>query len=752
MGLVEEPLVSATAPALAAVYTDKTIVVATEKVLSGYAVRDGVLEYEIPTPAPATALAWCPNSKKLAVIARGRCYIQDIKNRRNTFDFGTTSAVAIAAAGSYIVVASKRRLRFLEASSPTSQLRPPRELGLAVTALDISSAGKAFCALKNNTVAIVDLVAQKVLPVNVQLPAHSPVLVSCFDTAGLIIAGSRGFFITMAGRVVSVVDWAVQPRSVGAIDDGVFGVLVEREVEVRNPLTGSVLAKKSIEAHQLAHNLAIGPQIIGLSFKVAVDDVLGLDPAEAVSLVDHIPDVASDPRVKELRKSYAMTLADEGHYERALSVFSAADTPVSDVVAKMRPIIDDIQTDEPSDMSSVFSSRTARTTRSSPVLDATIRYLVQARRRLAITAASTDTKINVDDASAVDTLLFLCYIKSHSPLVGPLVRVDNYCDVETVRTTLLELGKWKELTAFLSGKSRHDEALELLRDKANDDQIVDYLLRFVPQDFELTAKYSRGPITRNSSLGLKLFEFTPLDKVKVHDTLLEVSSDLAWEVANRWIAMGDETPEIHTRKALKLISDSNPDAEEFLRSSKAYDAKKLLKTVEQPLMRAALYGRLHKHERVLELYIAEKRYDLCEKYCDETYLESPSEGTKATQKYFDTLLAAEANAEMLSLLNSQGDRLDFGAVLKKLPADISCDRIVQYLTKATTKLVHDANTSQLLAATSKVFLAEQAYDVVKAAQVSATVTPTTTCTVCHKRVGKSAIGLTTQGVVHYGCL
>lgn len=748
MGLVDERLVGK-GQYSAAVYTNKHIAVATSRLISGYSIRDGVLEYEIATPSPASSLAWSRDRGMLAVIANGRCYLQSVKDRRKSFDFGTTSANAVAAAGPYIVVASKRRLRYL-VPGPIFE-NSLRELSLAVTTLDLSVSGKALCVLKTNKVAIVDLTAQRVLQVPLVL-SELPIKVACFESSGLVVSGTRGYFLTMSGKVVAVVDWKESPLGIAPIDDGVFGVLVGGKLEARNPLTGYLLAQMDCDGSSLNKNLVIGSEITGVGFHITAEDVLTLDIAEAVSLVDQLPEIAVDPRIKKLRIEYADRLVDEAEISRALHLYTVAEAPVQHVVEKLRPIVDSIPTEESNDMSSVFSNRTARTTNSNPTIESTVRYLVQARRKLFITAAAEEQPINTADATAVDTLLFLCYIKVHSPLVGPLVRVDNYCDVETVRSTLLSLGKWKELATFLSGKGLHAEALELLRDKANDPQIIDYLIRFADEDFELTTKFSRGPISRSPQLAITLFTNSKLNRVDLHDFLSGINESLAWELLERWIKDGDQTSELHTRWAAKLIRDTSPQTEAFLRESRVYNARKVLKNVSDPLLQAILYGRLGEHSKAIELYITAQEYDLCEDYCDEIYKESPEEGVKAVQALFNVLLDANATDQLISLLNSQGTRLDFSTILENLPKDLPCDSIVKFLMQSTRTLSHNVKFSQIESATSKVYLAEQSYAIVKAAQVSATVTSTTTCSVCQKRVGKSAIGLTDHGVVHYGCL
>ena len=48
-------------------------------------------------------------------------------------------------------------------------------------------------------------------------------------------------------------------------------------------------------------------------------------------------------------------------------------------------------------------------------------------------------------------------------LLGPLCRIENWCEVEEVEELLLDAKKYKELLDLYNGKGRHEKAIALLQ-------------------------------------------------------------------------------------------------------------------------------------------------------------------------------------------------------------------------------------------------------------------------------------------------
>ncbi|KAJ1646594.1 Vacuolar morphogenesis protein 6 [Coemansia asiatica] len=106
-------------------------------------------------------------------------------------------------------------------------------------------------------------------------------------------------------------------------------------------------------------------------------------------------------------------------------------------------------------------------------------------------------------AQVIDTTLLKVYLECSPGLLGPLLRVKNYCDVEQSESLLLEYKRFAELVDLYHGKGLYRNALQLLQSQGKSSQssqmrgsypVVRYLLRLPADQFELVLEYVRWPI------------------------------------------------------------------------------------------------------------------------------------------------------------------------------------------------------------------------------------------------------------------
>lgn len=102
--------------------------------------------------------------------------------------------------------------------------------------------------------------------------------------------------------------------------------------------------------------------------------------------------------------------------------------------------------------------------------------------RLPDAALSTYTPSQLQrTAQVVETTLFRCYLQVKQVMLGPLCRIENWCEVEEVEELLLEAKvslvwtcpscplstglrqKYTELLDLYNGKHMHDKAVRLLK-------------------------------------------------------------------------------------------------------------------------------------------------------------------------------------------------------------------------------------------------------------------------------------------------
>ncbi|KAJ3345237.1 Vam6/Vps39-like protein [Entophlyctis luteolus] len=190
-----------------------------------------------------------------------------------------------------------------------------------------------------------------------------------------------------------------------------------------------------------------------------------------------------------------------------------------------------------------------------------------------VSPAAATLLANAEDtvflSAVVDTTLLKVYLIVNEGLVGSLVRVENFCDVDVVEAALKDAKKYRELIDFYYGKGLHRQALEFLTqmNRQSDlvflpEPIVDYLLKLNINDHtDLFTEFS-GPIfVSDAETGLKVFtdryEEIPLrTHLKIMTFFETKSSVLETQYIEHLIGnMHSERPEFHDRLVLLYLQD-----------------------------------------------------------------------------------------------------------------------------------------------------------------------------------------------------
>ncbi|KAJ3379987.1 Vam6/Vps39-like protein, partial [Entophlyctis sp. JEL0112] len=208
-----------------------------------------------------------------------------------------------------------------------------------------------------------------------------------------------------------------------------------------------------------------------------------------------------------------------------------------------------------------------------------------------VSPAAATLLANAEDtvflSAVVDTTLLKVYLIVNEGLVGSLVRVENFCDVDVVEAALKDAKvnrlfalannshdnkssqKYRELIDFYYGKGLHRQALEFLTqmNRQSDlvflpEPIVDYLLKLNINDHtDLFTEFS-GPIFESDAeTGLKVFtdryEEIPLrTHLKIMTFFETKSSVLETQYIEHLIGnMHSERPEFHDRLVLLYLQD-----------------------------------------------------------------------------------------------------------------------------------------------------------------------------------------------------
>lgn len=215
-------------------------------------------------------------------------------------------------------------------------------------------------------------------------------------------------------------------------------------------------------------------------------------------------------------------------------------------------------------------------------------------------------------AKLVDTTLFRAYMFASPSLVGPLFRIDNFCDPDVVNEKLIETARYNDLVDFFYGKKLHRQALELLKkfgQKDIDDEAapqlagprrtVAYLQNLPPEMIDLILEFAEWPIRENQELGMEVFladteNAETLPRSRVIEFLRGIDRKLVAKYLEHVIhELNDTTPEYHQDLVNIYLdglrsNDFKDDGEKsswtdktlnFLKTSKNYQPYKALRKV-----------------------------------------------------------------------------------------------------------------------------------------------------------------------------
>lgn len=398
-------------------------------------------------------------------------------------------------------------------------------------------------------------------------------------------------------------------------------------------------------------------------------------------------------------------------------------------------------------------------------------------------------------ATLVDTTLFKCYVIRSPALLGPLLRIHNHCDPDTVKTVLSRAEKWRELVDFYFAKQLHKDALELLRKLgANSGEYassyldgpettVRYLQRLDNTNIDLILEYATWPISLKESYGLDLFledskESESLDRVKVLKYLESHFGSLTTKYLEHIVYVKNDTTSLfHTSLVVAYIkaltdSDAKTQQESFEKLILLLKSKPSYYRIEKALsalpkksknglileVRAILCGQRGQHKEALEIFTYQiNDSQKARNYCAELYDSDEEIGRKALHTLLAIYLSPPAGESQkldlaLDLLSSQGSRMSVVEIINDLPNDTSIKDLSVFLMSQIRTFNKAWNTSEMDTSLRKVHLVKTQEVLLTKQQRSVTITNLKTCRVCFKRLGHSVISVFPNGTpIHYGC-
>jgi len=386
-------------------------------------------------------------------------------------------------------------------------------------------------------------------------------------------------------------------------------------------------------------------------------------------------------------------------------------------------------------------------------------------------------------AQIVDTALFKSYLAIRPSLLGPLCRIDNWCEVSEVEQVLRGREKHTELIFLYHGKGMHDKALSLLHEmSANEKSIRDklgptitYLQKLGPDQLDQIFDAAHWLFAIDPDMAFEVFtsEEHELPRHDVADYLEGIDPYLCVRYLEYLIHDRDETSQmLHERLAELYLRLSQAEkkhgdkaAEQnlyskllrFIEESQNYHIDRLFGLLPSDNMfeaRAVLLGRLGKHEGALEIYVYRLQdYIKAEEYCKRIYHADPeARGIFLTllRIYLHSGTSSNFLRPALELISRHSPRLDAVETLHLLPPMVTAQDLNAFLCEALREPVFDTRVAREI---WKARSEQVASKLIGLQTKRVKVTDSRICPQCHKRIGNSVIAVhAPRGeVTHYTC-
>jgi len=405
-----------------------------------------------------------------------------------------------------------------------------------------------------------------------------------------------------------------------------------------------------------------------------------------------------------------------------------------------------------------------------------------------------------ENLKIIDNSLFKCYLTSNPKMIGPFLRIPNFCDFNLVESECLKNHLFSELIDFYYIRSQHEKALKLLdhlcfhrEDTVNIDEgssylsllfnaeyMVRYLQKLGNANLKLILKYSKELIELDPGYFQIIFmndtdASESLDKTEILCYVQEHGWKKIEETYLEYIIFvtNDETPHF-VNSLIALYLEKNDISEIFEKLSetlrtRTYDKEACLKRIENLMgeninenTKSLLYRLeveplflLDRHEDALSVFL-NKLHDNngAIEYCLNVRTKNEVLGTNLLFKLLDRYLAENDANNIMILLND--DRLQFMdsmRVLNSLPNYITIGTFMTFIETKLRLLNTQSINSALESEISRVRLIDSKSHLLDLRKSHFKMTSSSLCELCHKRFEPSSVLciLSDGGIAHYSC-
>jgi len=547
-----------------------------------------------------------------------------------------------------------------------------------------------------------------------------------------------------------------------------------------------------------------------VALNLQINDLLKIGEFdEALQLAERIEESAEkkQERIFKIKRSHAFAKFSMKHFEIAMKTFGELDGIDPTHVIGLFP---DLLKPE---VRKMFEYPVATPNLDGAELETAlnflIKYLTQKRNDLGKRQESSDPNAQaqvLELNQTIDTTLLKCYLKTNPALVGPLLRVNNFCDVEESEVLLKLHERYNELVMLYKNRGLHRKALELLYEHGQQRgkltghfHTTQYLQRLGPDHFDLILEFSKWVLKVDIEDGYSIFGSDDYPEIAnlPHDKVLEHLQKQAPKLVVRYLEhviakYNSDDPTLHN-KLLQLYLEKvvepmkqylaslggtrpAPAGSEpgelglarqklllFLDTSTYYTPQKMISTFlaieglyEE---RAILLGRIGRHDQALSIY-AHKLSDpaKAEEYCQKQY-ELDSEGSRDVfHKLLEIYLRPKEGLKenvpaALGILQRHFDQIDTSTALQLLPLTTKVSDIHSFLASVMRNRFAARRQGLVLMNLLKAERLQVNTELLKYQSKRTTIDDDRLCNVCRKPIRTSAFYLYPTGIVaHLYCV
>ncbi|ODV84309.1 hypothetical protein CANARDRAFT_8663 [[Candida] arabinofermentans NRRL YB-2248] len=391
-----------------------------------------------------------------------------------------------------------------------------------------------------------------------------------------------------------------------------------------------------------------------------------------------------------------------------------------------------------------------------------------------------------DSLELIDDYLFHSYLATNPKMIGPLLRISNYCNFEKTEKSLLGLKMYSELIDFYYCRSKHASALELLNKLCFEENkgfklefMIRYLQKLSNSELELIFIFSKKLIEINPDEYFKLIfmndsiECESLNKFKVLDYLAENGwmelqiiylEYLIFEInetnnkfCNRLIELYLLDVTTTTDKS-KLVFEKVSKVYELNAYSPSLAVKKLnsLGDKNSTILRLLIHplSLLNKQDEVLNILVNEiGDNSLAIQHCLKIYKKDKDLGVKLFDKLIDLHISNNNRDSIVEILNHNLNFLDPISILQKLPNDLEVEKLTEFLNFNLRNLNSNLKSSIIASELLNVQLINLKLDKLNQDKQNTRLDSNSKCVVCDKTFNANSIlSFYPNGtIVHYGC-